>query len=158
MRQWIVAVCVILLFLGTSSRILSVQGVVVNFVLLVPILGIILACEEKYSRTERLVYGVGGVVLPIIFFPFWIKEVVIAVIVAACLGLLFHYLTGNEYFDLVICSVGGTLIFYSLLKFIGEPFPTIGSIIGESIANGVVLLLAHEAIKRYIEPETLFRS
>lgn len=129
-------------FILQSNRFLSVRGINPNLIILIIFLGVIL--EKDFSRF--LISILITIALSLIFWPYWLKEILILSALGLAAFPLKKFLTGNDFSDLLILVFSANLAFYSLINFhyiLSNPM----AIIAELFYNMVLGILTIFVIK-----------
>jgi len=141
-------VFILLAFALQTNHFLSLGGINPNLILLAVSGGVIL--EKKFRNFLGLILAI--IFLSVIFWPYWLKEILVLSGLGSAAFLFKKFLTGSAVLDFLILILIGTLGFYLMANF--RYFPAnpaaIAAELFYNISLGGVLVVALKLFQRQI--------
>ncbi len=139
----------LLLVLFQSNRFFEIGGIAPNLIL-VGFLILSLSLPEKENFKFVLPVGFVLVLASLLWFPFWIWEMILVFIFGLILGFFKNILFGDIFLDFFISAVAFTVLFYALSCLFGAGFFLWPAVLGELLYNMVLGELALLVVSRFV--------
>lgn len=139
----------ILLLLLQSNRFFEIGGVVPNLIL-IGFLIMSLALPRKGSFKFVFSVGLILVLISILWFPFWVWEMILIFVFGLALFFFKNVLFGDIFLDFFVSIVVFTALFYAFSLVLGSSFYIWPSVLGEIFYNLVLGELALLVVSRFV--------